>query len=43
MENLEILTEVQENTIKQSFKAEYLKDEIELNKMFDYDYDFDDE
>lgn len=29
----------QQNTIDQSFKAEYLKDEILLNKEFDYDFD----
>ena len=35
----------QQNTIDQSFKAEYLKDEVLLNKMFDYDFndlDFED-
>lgn len=29
----------QQNTIDQSFKAEYLKDDVLLNKMFDYDFD----
>ena len=29
----------QQNTINQSFKAEYLKDEMLLNKIFDYDFD----
>lgn len=35
----------QQNTIDQSFKAEYLKDDILLNKMFDCDFndlDFED-
>ncbi len=45
MESLEIieLTSEQQNTIDQSFKAEYLKDEIEMAKLFDYDFNFDDE
>lgn len=29
----------QQNTIDQSFKVEHLKDEMLLNKMFDYDFD----
>jgi len=33
----------QEATIKQAFKVEHLKDELALNKMFDYDFNFDDE
>lgn len=37
--NLVELSEVQEQTIKQSFNAEYLKDEIALSKQFDYDFD----
>lgn len=34
-----ILTEEQDATITQAFKVEYLKDEIALSKMFDYDFD----
>jgi hypothetical protein len=37
--NLVELNEVQEQTIKQSFNAEYLKDEISFSKQFDYDFD----
>lgn len=29
----------QQKTIVDSFKTEHLKDEISLNKMFDYDFD----
>ena len=45
MESLEIieLTSEQQNTIDQAFKADYLKDEIEMAKLFDYDFNFDDE
>lgn len=45
METIEIIyfTQDQENTVKQAFKAEYLKDDIKLLKDFDYDFDFDDE
>ena len=45
MESIEIieLTYDQEKTIKQAFKADYLKDEIEMAKLFDYDFNFDDE
>jgi len=28
---------------EQAFKVEHLKDELALNKMFDYDFNFDDE
>jgi len=36
------LSNEQETTIEQAFKVEYLKDELALNKMFDYDfYDLD--
>ena len=37
------LSNEQEATIEQSFKVEHLKDEMLLNKMFDYDFNFDDE
>ena len=37
------LTVEQETTIEQAFKVEHLKDELSLNKMFDYDFNFDDE
>ena len=37
------LTVEQETTIEQAFKVEHLKDEMALNKMFDYDFNFDDE
>ena len=45
MENLVIveLTQEQEKTIKQAFKTEHLKDELAITKMFDYDFNFDDE
>ena len=45
MGNIELveLTSEQQNTIDQSFKVEYLKDEIEMAKLFDYDFKFDDE
>ena len=41
MESIELveLTSEQQNTIDQAFKAEYLKDEIEMAKLFDYDFD----
>ena len=43
MIDLVILTEEQNTTIAQAFKVEHLKDEIALNKQFDYDFDdFDD-
>jgi len=29
----------QQTTVDNSFKTEYLKDEMSLNKMFDYDFD----
>ena len=35
------LTVEQETTIEQVFKVEHLKDELALNKMFDYDFNFD--
>ena len=43
MESLEIvkLTSEQQNTIDQAFKTEHLKDEIEMAKLFDYDFNFD--
>ena len=37
------LTFEQETTIEQVFKVEHLKDELALNKLFDYDFNFDDE
>ena len=37
------LTVEQETTIEQSFKVEHLKDELALNNLFDYDFNFDDE
>ncbi len=37
------LSNEQEATIEQAFKVEHLKDELALNKMFDYDFNFDDE
>lgn len=45
MENIELveLTSEQQNTIEQSFKTEHLKDEIEMAKLFNYDFNFDDE
>ena len=45
MENLVIvvLTQEQEKTIKQAFKVEYLKDELAIDQMFDYDFNFEDE
>ncbi len=45
MENIELveLTSDQQNTIDQAFKAEHLKDEIEMAKLFNYDFNFDDE
>ena len=45
MENIEIveLSSDQQNTIDQAFKAEYLKDELAIVKMFDYDFNFDEE
>lgn len=45
MENIEVveLTSEQQTTIEQAFKVEHLKDELALNKMFDYDFNFDDE
>ena len=45
MENLVIveLTQEQEKTIKQAFKTEHLKDELAIDRMFDYDFNFDDE
>ena len=45
MENVKIveLTSEQQNTIDQAFKAEYLKDELAIEQMFDYDFNFDDE
>ena len=45
MENIELveLTSEQQNTIDQAFKAEHLKDELAFDKMFDYDFNFDDE
>lgn len=33
------LTVEQETTIEQAFKVEHLKDEMVLNKLFDYDFD----
>ena len=41
MENLVIveLTQEQEKTIVQAFKAEHLKDELAIAKMFDYDFE----
>lgn len=45
MESLEIieLNHEQQKTIKQAFKVDYLKDEIELAKLFDYDFNFDED
>ena len=45
MENIKIveLTSEQQNTVDQAFKAEHLKDELAINQMFDYDFNFDDE
>ena len=45
MESLEIieLTPEQQNTIDQAFKAEHLKDELAIDRMFNYDFNFDDE
>lgn len=45
MESLEIieLTYDQEKTIKQAFKTEHLKDELAIDQIFDYDFNFDDE
>ena len=45
MESLEIieLTSEQQKTIDQAFKVDYLKDEREMAKLFDYDFNFDDE
>lgn len=45
MESLEtvVLTIEQQDTIDQAFKVEHLKDEMAFNKMFDYDFNFDDE
>ena len=45
MENLVIveLTQGQEKTIKQAFKTEHLKDELAIDRMFDYDFNFDDD
>lgn len=44
MENIELaeLTTEQQNTIEQAFKVEHLKDELAIDQMFDYDFDFDD-
>ena len=39
MIDLVILTEEQNTTIAQAFKVENLKDEMALNKQFDYDFD----
>lgn len=45
MENIEIveLSSEQQNTIDQAFNTEYLKDELAIDRMFDYDFNFDDE
>ena len=45
MENIELveLTSEQQKTIDQSFKIEHLKDELAIDQMFDYDFNFDDE
>ena len=45
MENIEIveLTSDQQNTIEQAFKTEHLKDELAIDRMFNYDFNFDDE
>lgn len=45
MENIEIveLSSDQQKTIKQAFKTEHLKDELAIDRMFDYDFNFDDE
>ena len=45
MENIELveLTSEQQNTIDQAFKVEHLKDELAIDRMFDYDFNFDDE
>ncbi len=37
------LSNEQETLIEQAFKVEHLKDELALNKIFDYDFNFDDE
>lgn len=41
MENIKIveLTSEQQNTIDQAFKTEHLKDEIEMAKLFDFNFD----
>ena len=39
MIDLVILTEEQNTTISQAFKVEHLKDEMALNKQFNYDFD----
>ena len=43
MENIELveLTSEQQNTIEQAFKADYLKDEIEMAKSNDFNFDDD--
>ncbi|AIW02879.1 hypothetical protein [Acinetobacter phage P577] len=47
MNTIEIIdfTQEQEETIKQAFQAEHLKDELSLKKQFndEYDFNFDDE
>ena len=45
MENIELveLTSEQQNTIDQAFKTEHLKDELAIDRMFNYDFNFDDE
>ena len=41
MGNIEIveLTSDQQNTIDQAFNVDYLKDELAIDRMFDYDFD----
>ena len=45
MESADIveLTSEQQKTIDQAFNVDYLKDEIQMAKLFDYDFNFDDE
>ena len=44
MESIEIveLTSEQQKTIDQAFNVDYLKDELAIDRMFDYDFNFDD-
>ena len=37
------LTSEQQKTIDQAFNVDYLKDELAIEQMFDYDFNFDDE